>query len=83
MVCLLACSLPSEHVGANILLETPPINYRQGESSPGLAARLGMGIGIPLLGLLLIAEIVFLALKYGLSSSARRRTYDIPMSHRL
>ena len=71
------------HFGTNLILEAPPIDYRQGESSPGLAARLGMGIGIPLLGLLLIAEIVFLGSKYGLSRSARRHTYDIPMSQRL
>ena len=35
-----------------------------GESSPGLAARLGMGLGISFLAVLLIGEIVFLYWKF-------------------
>ena len=35
-----------------------------GESPPGLAARLGMGLGISFLAVLLIGEIVFLYLKF-------------------
>jgi hypothetical protein len=36
-----------------------------------------MGLGISFIGILLIAEIVFLGRKYGLSNSSRREKYAI------
>jgi hypothetical protein len=37
-----------------------------------------MGLGISLIGVLLIAEIIFLYWKYGLSNLSRREEYALP-----
>jgi len=51
------------------------IIFFSGGKSPGLPAQLGMGLGISLIGVLLIAEIIFLYWKFGLSNSPRREEY--------
>ena len=46
-----------------------------GESSPGLAARLGMGLGISFLGVLLIGEIAFFIWRARSKKRGRSPTY--------
>ncbi|CAF3319575.1 unnamed protein product [Rotaria socialis] len=54
---------------------TATVTPQKGGSSPGIPAQLGMGLGISLIGILLIAEIIFLYRKYGLSNTQRQRQY--------
>lgn len=49
--------------------------FHIGESSPGLAARLGMGLGISFLGVLLIGEIAFFVWKSRSGKSHRSAAY--------
>ncbi|CAF0885916.1 unnamed protein product [Adineta steineri] len=55
-----------------------PINYKKGDSPPGLPAKLGMGFGITIIGVLLIVEIIFLYRKFGLNNSSREANYEMP-----
>ena len=48
-----------------------------GESPPGMAARLGMGLGITIIAVILIVEIIFLYRKYGCSPSSRESAYAL------
>jgi hypothetical protein len=58
-----------------IRINKTSIIFFSGGQSPGIPAQLGMGIGISLIGVLLIAEIIFLYWKFGLSNSPRREEY--------
>ncbi|CAF3598855.1 unnamed protein product [Rotaria sp. Silwood1] len=72
---------------------TTPINYQKGnkiyykiyytfvflgESPPGVAAQLGMGISITIIGIILIGEIIFFYRKYGLNGPMRQSNYALP-----
>ncbi|CAF4110838.1 unnamed protein product [Rotaria sp. Silwood2] len=50
-------------------------NYRKGESPPGVAAQLGMGFGITIIGILLIGEIIYFYRKYGLNGPMHHSNY--------
>ncbi|CAF1394313.1 unnamed protein product [Rotaria sordida] len=58
------------------------INYSKGESPPGVAAQLGMGVGITIIGILLIGEIIYFYRKYGLNGSMHHSNYALPPFHR-
>ncbi|CAF3965631.1 unnamed protein product, partial [Rotaria sordida] len=60
---------------------TTTINYAKGESSPGVAAQLGMGLGITIIGILLIGEIIYFYRKYGLNGSMSHSSYELPHFH--
>jgi len=64
---------PFDEVGKEPITPTPP--PRTGESSPGLAARLGMGLGISFLGVLLIGEIAFFVWRSHSTKSHRSAAY--------
>jgi hypothetical protein len=55
-----------------------------GESPPGAAGRLGMGLGITIIGILFIIEIVYFYRKYGCNASPmrmRQSQYELPSYH--
>ncbi|CAM4925807.1 unnamed protein product [Rotaria socialis] len=55
-----------------------------GESPPGTAAQLGMGLGISFIGIILTIEIVYLYRKYGCNQSTREADYALATyNHRL
>ncbi len=55
-----------------------------GESPPGLAGQLGMGLGITLIGIVVIVLIVYLYRKYGFNNRRRPSDYELtPYQHRL
>ena len=56
--------------------------YFLGESSPGLAAQLGMGFGISIISILLIVEIIYLYRKYRMARSSRQSDYEMPSTNR-
>ncbi|CAF3101289.1 unnamed protein product [Rotaria sp. Silwood2] len=56
-------------------------NYRKGESPPGVAAQLGMGFGITIIGILLIGEIIYFYRKYGLNGPMHHSNYALPPFH--
>jgi len=53
-----------------------------GESPPGVAAQLGMGLGITIIGVLLIVEIIYLYRKYGWNRPRRQSNYEFTSYHR-
>ena len=50
-----------------------------GESPPGQAAQIGMGIGITAIAVLAIVETVILARKYGSTALGRQSNYQLPL----
>ncbi|CAF3573894.1 unnamed protein product [Rotaria socialis] len=71
----LPTEVPSTETPTTTTTTTATVTPQKGGSSPGIPAQLGMGLGISLIGILLIAEIIFLYRKYGLSNTQRQRQY--------
>ncbi|CAF1313518.1 unnamed protein product [Adineta steineri] len=60
-----------------IVLDTTTIKSSTDKSTLGLSAKLGMGLGISIIGVLIIMEIIYLSWKYGLSGRSRREQYGL------
>jgi len=52
-----------------------------GESPPGVAGRLGMGLGITFFGILVIVLIAYLYRKYGCNNPRQRRPLDYELTN--
>ncbi|CAF1244732.1 unnamed protein product [Adineta steineri] len=60
-----------------IVLDTTTVKISTDKSTLGLSAKLGMGLGISIIGVLIIMEIIYLSWKYGLSGRSRREQYGL------
>jgi hypothetical protein len=49
-----------------------------GESPPGVGARLGMGLGITIIAIILFVEIIYFYRKYGCDTPTRQLNYELP-----
>ncbi|CAF1080214.1 unnamed protein product [Adineta ricciae] len=54
-----------------------PVNHRKGDSPPGTPGRLAMGLSIPLISILLAAEILYFYRKYGSDESYRPSNQEL------
>jgi len=55
-----------------------------GESPPGLAGQLGMGLGITFMGIIVIVLVVYLYRKYGFNNRRNPSDYELTTyDHRL
>ncbi|CAF2044663.1 unnamed protein product [Rotaria magnacalcarata] len=60
------------------VIPTITVTLIMGESPPGTAAQLGMGLGISFVGIILIIEIIYLYRRYGCNQSTREADYALP-----
>ncbi|CAF1336150.1 unnamed protein product [Adineta steineri] len=60
-----------------IVLDTTTVQISTDKSTLGLSAKLGIGLGISIIGVLIIIEIIYLSWKYGLSGRSRREQYGL------
>ncbi|CAF0958738.1 unnamed protein product [Rotaria magnacalcarata] len=60
------------------VIPTTTVALIMGESPPGTAAQLGMGLGISFVGIILIIEIIYLYRRYGCNQSTREADYALP-----